>query len=168
MKTARNFAFAAVSVASITFLLQAPILGLVAPDGARRDHHRLRLKANFATYNSTNPNYDLTNPNVLGVGDQFTLGGTVARFERPDQEVGAFGVQFVTTTPGGAELLAHGALTLADGKISFQMLVGPSDNPDVRGAITGGTGAYLNAGGELIHRRRANGDEEFIFNFSTH
>jgi len=72
----------------------------------------------------------------------------------------------VATQTTGAE---RGFLILVDdGKISFQMLVGPSDNPDVHAAITGGTGTYLNAGGELIHHTRANGDEEFIFNFSPH
>jgi hypothetical protein len=169
MKILRNFAFASLSVASITLLLQIPITRVAAQDDARRgQRHTLRLKANFISFYSTNPNYDSTNPNVLSVGDQFTLGGTVARFESPADAIGDFGVQFVATALAGTDLLAHGALILPDGKISFQMLVGPSDNPDVYAAITGGTGAYLNAGGELIHHTRANADEEFIFNFSTH
>jgi hypothetical protein len=168
MKTPRNFAFAALSVALTVFLSQTSSARLFAQHGASGgEHHTLRLKVNFVSFSSTSPSFDLTDYSVLAVGDEFTLGGTVAPFGKPD-EVGSFGVQFVVTAPEGTELIAHGALNLPDGKISFQMLVGPSDSPDVHAAITGGTGAYLNAGGELIHHRRANGDEEFIFNFSTH
>lgn len=169
MKMPRNFALASLSVASITLLLQIPITSVAAQDGGHdNQRYTLRLKANFVSFYSANPNFDLTNPNVLAVGDQFTVGGTVARFASPADQIGDFGVQFVATAPAGADLLANGVVILPDGKISFQMLVGPSDNPDVHAAITGGTGTYLNAGGELIHHTRANGDEEFIFNFSPH
>jgi hypothetical protein len=166
MKILRNFAFASLSVASITLLLQTPITRVAAQDNSRRgQHHTLRLKANFLSFYSTNPNYDSTNQNVLTVGDQFTLGGTLARFETPDMMIGNFGVQFVATVPDGAVLLANGTLTLPDGMISFQFLVDQSGS--VGAPITGGTGAYLNAGGILIHNTLANGDDEFIFNFST-
>jgi hypothetical protein len=169
MKTPRKIAFAALSVALTVFLSLTPGARLFAQNGARGgEHHTLRLKVNFISFHSTNPSYDLTNQDVLAVGDQFTLGGTVARFEKPADEIGRFGVHFVATAPAGADLLLTGALILPEGKITFQTLVGPSDNPDVHGPITGGTGAYLNAGGDLIHHRRANGDEEFIFIFSTH
>ena len=101
MQISKNFAFAALSVASIVCMSQTPTARLFAQDGARGgQHHTLRLKANFISFHSANPNYDLTNPNVLAVGDQFTLGGTVARFKRPDDQIGAFGVHFVATAPG--------------------------------------------------------------------
>ena len=168
MKIRRNFAFAALSIATITSALQTPAAGSVAQGGARGGpHHTLRLKANFVHFFSTNPSYDLTNPEVLAVGDQFTLGGTVEGLESP--QTGHFGVHFVATAPAGpdAKLLAHGALSLSGGTITFQMLVGPSSNP-AHAAITGGTDAYSNAGGELIHYSHPNGDQEFVFYFSTH
>ena len=162
MTIRRNVTIAALSIASIVFMSQTPAGLLLAQRG---EHHTLRLKVTFVNFASTNQNFDSTNYGVLAVGDQFTLSGTVAPFGRPDHG-GSLGVQFVATAPGGAELLAHGAVSLPDGKITFQMLVDASDNPDVHAAITGGTGAYLGAGGELIHHTRANGDEEFIFIFS--
>lgn len=168
IKTSRTVAFAGLSVALVLFLSQTPDDRLFAHGGTPgRQHYTLRLKVNFTDFHSTNPGFDSTNLTVLAIGDQFTLGGTVARFGRPADVIGHFGVHFVATAPMGAYLLANGALILPDGKITFQMLVGPSDTLDVRAAITGGTGAYLNAGGELIHHRRPNGDEEFIFRFVT-
>ncbi|MBA2602694.1 MAG: hypothetical protein H0U94_03835 [Acidobacteria bacterium] len=170
MKIRRNSAFAALSVASIVFALQTPATGSVPQRGARGGlHHTLRLKVNFLTFSSTNPSlsHDLTNTEVLMVGDQFTLAGSVEGIENP--ETGHFGVHFVSTGLAGpaANLLAHGALTLSGGTITFQMLVRPSDNP-ARAAITGGTRAYSNAGGELVHYSHPNGDQEFVFYFSTH
>ena len=62
-------------------------------------------------------------------------------------------------------------MILPDGKISFQILLRRPVTPDSDGninryaAITGGTGAYWNARGELNDQTRANGYRELIINF---
>jgi len=62
-------------------------------------------------------------------------------------------------------------MILPDGKISFQILLRRPLVADGDGninryfAITGGTGAYRNAGGEGNHRTRANGAQEYILDF---
>ena len=65
-------------------------------------------------------------------------------------------------------------MILPDGKISTQILLRRPVTPDSQGninrysTITGGTGAYWNARGELNHRTRANGAQELILNFVGH
>jgi hypothetical protein len=108
------------------------------------------------------------------VGGQLTFGGSLAHPDHPELQIGSVGIQFVSTMSGseGDELLGNGCMILPEGKISFQLLLRRPIAPDVNGdinrysAITGGTGAYRNAGGELNHRTRANGQQEYILTFN--
>ena len=71
----------------------------------------------------------------------------------------------------GDELLGNGCMILPDGKISFQILlrrpVAADSNGDLNrySAITGGTGAYWNARGEVNDVTHANGYRELVLNF---
>jgi len=112
-------------------------------------------------------------PPPLPVGAQITIGGTLADPSHPNIQIGTVGIHFVVTLTGAAgdEILGNGCMILPDGKISFQILASRPVTPDSQGninryaAITGGTGDYRNARGELNHRTHANGAQEYILNF---
>ena len=111
----------------------------------------------------------------LPVGAQLTFGGTLADPSRPDEPIGTTGIHFVVTLTGpeGDELLGNGCMILPDGKISFQILLHRPVVADSQGninrysAITGGTGAYKNAGGEINDQTHANGYRELIIDFKN-
>ncbi len=175
MKPIKKFAFA--TLATVTALAAATLLfqtstsradgeGQRGGDHDQRSHdgHTLHLRVKFVDFRS------ITN-------GLFTWGGTLAPLKHPDLPVGTFGVHFVRTTPApvGPETLLHGVLRLPDGSISFSGLLLPEDSvADANGvknryaAITGGTGDYRHARGELNHRTTATAAEEFILNFSGH
>ena len=110
----------------------------------------------------------------LPVGAQLTFGGTLAHPNRPDEPIGTTGIHFVVTLTGtaGDELLGNGCMILPDGKISTQILLHRPVVPDSHGdinrisTITGGTGAYWNARGEVNDVTHANGYRELVLNFS--
>jgi hypothetical protein len=109
----------------------------------------------------------------LAVGEQLTFGGALAHPDRPDIQIGTTAVHFVValTGPAGDELLGNGCMILPDGKISTQILLRRPAPRDSHGdinrysTITGGTGDYRNARGEVNHVTRANGAEELIIDF---
>ena len=142
------------------------MLNPAAADNDRHDdgRHNLRLRVTFVDFRA------ITN-------GLFTWGGTLAPAEHPDQQIGTFGVHFARTTPPpvGPHVLLHGIVRLPDGQISFSGLLLPEDHvADANGvknryaAITGGTGDYWNARGQLNHRTTASGAEEFILTFAGH
>ena len=158
------------------FVVVGALLLMLHPAAADNDHHdndhTLLLIPAFNPPVSTHAGPP-TPP--LPVGTQLTFGGTLALPDRPDIQIGTVGIHFVVTLTGptGDELLGNGCMILPDGKISYQILLRRPVTPDSHGdinrysAITGGTGAYRNAGGQLNHRTRANGAQEFILDFST-
>ena len=171
MKTIKKLGFAALAALAalaVTLLFQTSITRAVAKDKGHRGHgHTLHLRAYFTSFHSTQAGAG------LAVGDQLTFGGTLARIESPNEQIGSVGAHFAVTAPGGpltapggAELLGNGCLILPDGKVSFQILIGEKDwAGDLHGVITGGTGAYRNARGEYVHQNRADGGVELIYNF---
>ena len=160
---------AALAALAVTLLFQIPPTRAVAQDGARQDNgHTLHLIPHF---NPPVTTHGFALP--LPVGAQLTFGGTLAHPNRPDEPIGTIGIHFVVTLtdPVGDELLGNGCMILPDGKISFQILlrrpVVADSNGDINrySAITGGTGAYWNARGEINDVTHANGYRELIVNF---
>jgi hypothetical protein len=169
IKNLKNAGLAALAALAVTLLFQIPPTRAVAQDGARRDNgHTFHLIPHFnppvSTHGDALP---------LPVGAQRTFGGTLAHPDRPDEPIGTIGIHFVTTLTGlaGDEVLGNGCMILPDGKISFQILLRRPVPPDSDGninrysAITGGTGAYWNARGQINDQTRANGERELIVNF---
>lgn len=170
MKTIGKVTFPTLAALAIALLFQLPVTR--GDDNNRKDdRNTLRLIPAFNPPVSTFGGA-VTPP--LPVGVQLTFGGTVAHPGQPTIPIGTVGVHFVVTLSdlAGDEILGNGCMNLPDGKISFQILLRRPVPPDSNGninrysAITGGTGAYRNAGGELNHRTRADGSQEFILNFS--
>jgi hypothetical protein len=162
-------ALAALTALAVTLLFQIPPTRAVAQDGSSHDNgHTLHLIPHFNPPVTTD---GFAPP--LPVGAQLTFGGTLARPDRPDEPIGTTGIHFVVTLSGtaGDELLGNGCMILPDGKISFQILlrrpVAADSNGDINrySAITGGTGAYWNARGEVNDVTHANGYRELIINF---
>ena len=156
---------AAFVVVGVVLLMLNP----VAADSDRHDNgHTLHL---IPAFNAPVTTHGFAPP--LPVGAQITIGGTLAHPSHPDIQIGTVGIHFVVTLtgPAGDELLGNGCMILPDGKISFQILASRPVTPDSQGninryaAITGGTGDYRNARGELNHRTHANGAQEYILNF---
>jgi len=184
MKIITKLTFATLAAVAVALLFQIQITraddrGERGDDRGHRggDRHKLHLSVKFVH----NRGLGSTLPAAVG-GGFFTWGGTLARPESPDEKIGTFGVFFLRTTPAlnpattptteGTETLVHGTLRLPDGMISFTGLLLPEDSvADANGVksrigpITGGTGDYWNARGEIDHQTAANGDEEFIITF---
>jgi hypothetical protein len=154
MKRIKSVSFVALTALAITLLF--PISITRAAENDESNARKLVLRAYFERY---------AGPQVPDFGDQFTLGGSLARFETPNQKIGTFGLHFVVTAPFGAEITLSGMLDLPDGQISIAGFSTPR-NGRVPGPITGGTGAYKNAKGQLEHVSLPNGVEQFILTFN--
>jgi hypothetical protein len=103
---------------------------------------------------------------IPNFGDQFTLTGTVAPFDTPNlKNYGTIAIHFVATAPFAAETLLNGVMNLPDGQISFAGL-SPTQEPRIPGPITGGTGSYWNARGQVAHLSLPGGVEELIVTFN--
>jgi hypothetical protein len=155
MKIIKNLTFAVLAALTVALLFQIPMTRAVAQaKTSQSDKHKLRLRVYFERF---------TYPAVPAFGAQFTIAGTVARFESPDERIGSLGLHFVMTAPDGTETMLYGILNLPEGQISFMGF--SQGNQRLPGPITGGTGAYWNARGQLDHRSRSGGVEEFILTF---
>jgi len=176
MKIIKNLKFAgltALAALAVTLVFQIPITRSVAADGpshgpSHGNGHTLHLIPHF---NPPVTTHGFAPP--LPVGAQLTFGGTLAHPDRPDEQIGTIGIHFVVTLTGaGDEALGNGCMILPDGKISFQILLrrpAPLDsdgNINRYSAITGGTGAYWNARGQVNDQTHANGYRELILDFS--
>jgi len=117
--------------------------------------HELHLRAYFERF---------AGPQAPDFGDQFTLSGSLAPFDDPNEVIGNFVLHFVATAQFATEGLLYGVLNLPDGQISIAGLT-PTQPPRTPGPITGGTGAYRKARGELEHQTHEGGVEEFILTF---
>ena len=174
MKIIKNLKFAgvaALTALAVTLLFQIPITRSVAADGPSKGNgHTLHLIPHF---NPPVTTHGFAPP--LPVGAQLTFGGTLTDPNRPDEPIGTIGIHFVATLtgPAGDELLGNGCMILPDGKITFQILLRRPVVADSYGdinrysAITGGTGAYWNARGEVNDVTHANGYRELIVNFNN-
>ena len=174
MKIIKHLKFAALATLAalaVTLLFQIPATRAVAGDKSHHDKgHTLHL---IPTFNAPVTTHGFAPP--LPVGAQLTFGGTLAHPSCPEVQVGTTGIHFVVTRtgPAGDELLGNGCMILPDGKISFQILLSRPAPPDSHGninrysAITGGTGDYQNARGEINDQTRANGYRELIIDFSN-
>jgi hypothetical protein len=151
-----------VSVVSVIVLL-LQISPLFAEE--HHDGHILRVRFHPTSFTSTQ-----ADPNgfVFAPGDQISLGGTVLRFESPNDQIGTVGLQCSATGADGSELLCIVSFTLQGGKITGQTLFdvkGEFLNDTRKLAITGGTGVYRNARGEMTVTSLSSGDENVTFNF---
>jgi hypothetical protein len=79
--------------------------------------------------------------------------------------IGKIVIHFVATAPFAAETMLNGVMNLPDGQISFAGL-SPTQEPRIPGPITGGTGIYWNARGQLAHLSLPGGVEELILTFN--
>jgi hypothetical protein len=105
---------------------------------------------------------------VFAPGDEIFLGGTILRFESPNEQIGTVGLHCSATGAEGSELLCEVVFTLRSGKIAGQTLFNVQSewlNPTRKLAITGGTGAYRNATGEITVTALGSGDEKIAFKF---
>jgi hypothetical protein len=83
-------------------------------------------------------------------------------------QIGTVGLHCSATGANGSELLCEVAFTLKDGKITGQTLFdvqGEWLNETRKLAITGGTGIYRNASGELVVTTLTTEDEQITFKF---
>jgi hypothetical protein len=165
-----KFTFAALALLAVTLLFQIPITRSAAAGGPSQGNgHTLHFVPHL------NPPVTTQGFAVpLPVGAQATIGGTLSDPNRPDEQIGTIGIHFVTVLSGPTsdELLGNACMILPDGKISYQILIHRPVAPDSEGninrisAITGGTGAYRNARGEVNDKSYANGYRELIVNFN--
>jgi hypothetical protein len=86
----------------------------------------------------------------VGLGDRFVARGDLLRGE---EKVGVAGVDCVTLTygPGGSSYQCTATASLPDGQLAFQSLT-VADGPipsSATAAVTGGTGRYRTAHGEV-------------------
>jgi hypothetical protein len=145
-----------VGALTVMLLVPMPLARAFARNRDPRDDcHKLQLRVYFEKFAGSTANF----------GDQFTLGGTVARFESPNERIGTFAIHFVVTDPQTAEAMLYGVLNLPGGQISFTGL-SPTQEPRIPGPITGGTGIYKNAKGQVAHQSFPNGVEELILTFN--
>jgi hypothetical protein len=102
-------------------------------------------------------------------GDQIYLGASVLRFASPHDRIGEGSLWCAATGLDGSALTCLAAFSLPGGKITTETLFetnGDWSQPTRKLAITGGTGAYRNARGELTVTTQASGDEVGVFSFA--
>lgn len=143
----------------VGMVIGACLLGTASSVGARRTH-TVRLIAHYTSFVTTQKD-----PTAFAPGEELFLGAVALEFDNPHHQLGTVGIWCGATGSGGSELLCHGGLILADGKVMFQMLIVQPDEPVRYAAITGGTGAYRGAGGQATGKTLANGDEVMTFYF---
>jgi hypothetical protein len=167
MKPTRKLIFAGFAAVALALLVQSPIPYAAAQQNRSQGNnkHTLRLRVYFEQTSSTQTS------ETPKFGDQFTLAGPVALFDSPNQIIGRIALHLVATADGATETLLSGTLNLKDpagkvaaGQISFAGL-SPTSEPRIPGPITGGTGAYLGAKGQVAHLSPAMNVEELIFTF---
>jgi hypothetical protein len=167
MKSTRKLMLAVFAVVALALLVQTPMPVAAGQQNGNQgnNQHTLRLRVYFQQVASTQKGP------VPQFGDQFTLAGPVALFDTPNQIIGRIALQLVATTDGATETLLSGTLNLKDpsgkigtGQISFAGL-SPTSEPRIPGPITGGTGAYRGAKGEVAHLTPAPNVEELILTF---
>lgn len=152
----------------IGVVIGALVLGSVASvtaDPGR--NHTLRVLFHDTSFTSTQAD---PSGNVFVPGDVVTLGGTILRFENPHEQIGTVGVVFTATGAGGSSLLGDVVWSLPGGKISAQTLFDLQTEflaPSRKLAITGGTGIYRHASGEVTVTTLSSGDELNDFNFDN-
>jgi hypothetical protein len=110
MKTIKHLTYGALAVLAVlvaSLLFQTSITradahgqkgahGQRGGDKAPQGHgHTLHLRAYFTSFHSTQAGAG------LAVGDQLTFGGTLARIESPNEQIGSVGAHFAVTAPGG-------------------------------------------------------------------
>jgi hypothetical protein len=142
------------AAAATTLLFHIPVTRAIAQGNS--SNRQLRLRAYFLKY---------AGPVTPDFGDQFTLTGNVAPFDTPNQVIGTIAIHFVATAPFAAETMLNGVMNLPEGQISFAGL-SPTQEPRIPGPITGGTGSYWNARGQVAHLSFAGGVEELILTFN--
>jgi hypothetical protein len=174
MKPTRELISAGFVAVALAVLVQIPVAPSAAAqngngngNGNGNNKQTLRLRVFFQQVASTQKGP------VPQFGDQFTLAGPVALFDTPNQIIGRIALQLVATTDGATETLLSGTLNLKDpsgkvapGQISFAGL-SPTSEPRIPGPITGGTGAYRGAKGEVAHLTPAPNVEELILTFDN-
>jgi hypothetical protein len=153
----------------VAIVVGATLLSSVAAATAHRDtpRHTLRVLFQATSYESTQAD---PNGNIFAPGDEVFLGGVVLRFAAPHDQIGTVGLHCSATGADGSELLCDVAFTLPKGKISLQTLFDVQSEwlqPTRKLAITGGTGAYRGARGEVTVRSLSSGDESITFKFEA-
>jgi hypothetical protein len=95
-------------------------------------------------------------PSGGSTGDEFILGGNL-RNAADMGKVGTSNDVCITLSPNGAPLQCSGVITLKSGTINIAG--NASGGPNFKLAITGGTGAYDEARGQLVASPTSNGNE---------
>jgi hypothetical protein len=150
---------------AVVLVVGAVLFGSIASVAARDSGRTLRVLFEATSYKSTQAD---PNGNEFAPGDEVFLGGIIKRFARPHDQIGTVGLHCAATGALGSELLCDVAFTLPKGKISLQTLFDVQSEwlqPTRKLAITGGTGAYRSAGGEVTVTSLASGDESITFKF---
>jgi len=153
MTTTKKVTLTMLAATAVTLLFHIPVGRAIAQGNSNR---QLRLRAYFTKY---------AGPQVPDFGDQFTLTGSVAPFDTPNQVIGTIAIHFVATAPFAAETMLNGVMNLPEGQISFAGL-SPTQEPRIPGPITGGTGSYWNSRGQVAHLSFQGGVEELILTFN--
>lgn len=143
------------ALAVVLFASVASVAGVAASHG-----HRLSVVGHQTSVVSTQ-----ADPNVFAPGEELFLGAYLTRNATSTEKIGLAALHCAVTGAGGSAFLCEAAFTLPDGKILAQVLFDEADwlSPTNRLAITGGTGRYRHARGEVLVGTLASGDETFTF-----
>jgi hypothetical protein len=149
------------TMSAIVLLLHLPL----AFADEQHGNHTLTVRSHLTSYTSTQA--DPTG-SVFAPGDEVFLAANILRIGGEHDQIGTVGLHCSATGANGSELLCEVAFTLKDGKITGQTLFdvqGEWLNETRKLAITGGTGIYRNASGELIVTTLTTEDEQITFKF---
>lgn len=145
----------------------AVLLGSVASVAARPGRHTLTILFHGTSYHSTQAD---PSSNVYRPGDETFLGATVLRFASPYDQLGDGSLFCAATGADGSTQTCLATVILPEGKIVAETLFETNGDwiaPSRKLAITGGTGAYRFARGELTVTTLASGDEMGVFDFGN-
>ena len=151
----------------VGFVLGAMLLGSVASVAARPGGHKLTILFHGTSYHSTQAD---PSSNVYRPGDETFLGATVLRFASPHDQLGDGSLFCAATGADGSTQTCLATVILPEGKIVAETLFETNGDwiaPSRKLAITGGTGAYRFARGELTVTTLASGDEIGVFDFGN-
>lgn len=152
----------ALGIAAAAGLLVLASAQVVAAN--RAIDHTLTVQFHGTSFTSTQ-----ADPDVFVQGDQLVGAADVLRATGAHDRIGAADLLCTASGAAGATLHCEAGFILPRGKIVTETIFDLEDDwlqPTRKLAITGGTGAYRNAAGELTVTTLASGDEIGVFSFS--
>ncbi len=147
---------------TVGLTLGAVLFASVAAAASVAASHGHRLTAvGHATSYVTNQ----ADPNAFAAAEELFLGAYLTKTATSTERIGLAALHCSVTGAAGSAFLCEAAFTLSDGKILTQVLFDEAEfaSPTRWLAITGGTGQYRHARGEVLVLSLSSGDEMFTF-----